>query len=276
MVFEETTKNGVTFGFAPGLGEGAVHGFSTRLGGVSVGVYESLNLGASRGDDPGAVRENYRRFRAAVGAGAGGMVFSSQVHGDAVRLCTRADAGAGVERPGVGDADGLVTDVPGLALVVFSADCLPILLHDPVRQVIAAVHAGWRGTAAGIAERAVEKMRDVYGCGAEDLRAAIGPGISKCCFETDEDVPNAMTRALGAGALKYIEMHEGGKFHVDLKGLNRLRLERAGLSQAHIAVSPDCTACRTDKYWSHRVTGGERGSMAAIIQLTQPKKTQTR
>ena len=266
MIFEETTKNGVTFGRAPGLGEGQTHGFSTRMGGVSKGIYESLNLGANRGDDPLAVKENYRRFRAALGA-EGEMVFASQVHGDCVRVCTSADGGAGADRPGGFEADGLVTDVPGLCLVVFSADCLPILLHDPVRRVAAAVHAGWRGTGLGIAERAVEKMREVYGCRAEDIRAAVGPGISQCCFETDEDVPNAMTRALGAGALKYIEIKDGGKFHVDLKGLNRLRLERAGVLEEHIAVSPDCTACRPDKYWSHRVTQGDRGSQAALIQL---------
>ena len=134
-------------------------------------------------------------------------------------------------------------------------------------RAAAAVHAGWRGTALGIAERAVEKMRDLYGCDPGNIRAAIGPCISKCCFETDEDVPNAMTAALGAGALKFIEMREGAKFRVDLKGLNALRLERAGLDPERIAVSPECTACRSDKYWSHRVTGGERGSQAAVIQL---------
>lgn len=267
MKFDETTVNGVTFGFAPELGRGAVHGFSTRLGGVSRGVYESLNLGANREDDPEAVRENYRRFCAAVGADVDNMVFAGQVHGDTVRLCTRADAGSGTSRPGEFDADGLITDVPGLALVVFSADCLPILLHDPVRRVAAAVHAGWRGTALGIVERAVEKMREIYGCRTEDIRAAVGPGISRCCFETGEDVPNAMTHALGAGALRYIEMRDGGKFHVDLKGLNLLRLKRAGVAEEQTAVSSDCTACRPDKYWSHRVSNGARGSQAALIQL---------
>lgn len=265
MEFKETTVNGVTYSHVPELG--AAHGFSTRLGGVSEGIFATLNLGANRGDDREKVRENYRRFCAAVGTDADHMVFSSQVHGDVVRVCTAADGGLGLSRMEDYEADGLVTDVPGLCLVVFSADCLPLLLHDPVRRVAAAVHAGWRGTALGIAERAVEKMRDLYGCDPGNIRAAIGPCISKCCFETDEDVPNAMTAALGAGALKFIEMREGAKFRVDLKGLNALRLERAGLDPERIAVSPECTVCRSDKYWSHRVTGGERGSQAAVIQL---------
>ena len=268
MNFSETTVNGIPFGWVPGLGPGVAHGFSTRLGGVSEGVYASLNLAPNRDDDPAHVRENVRRFCAALGADAGAMVFSSQVHGDTVRPCTSADAGYGLDRPVPYDADGLVTDVPGLALVVFSADCLPILLYDPVRRAVGAVHAGWRGTALGIVERAAEKLRDCYGCDPADIRAAIGPGISKCCFETHEDVPNAMTEAMGSAALPYIEVLPTGKFHVDLKGLNARRLERAGLSPEHIAVSPDCTACLPDKYWSHRVTRGVRGSQAALILLT--------
>ena len=153
-----------------------------------------------------------------------------------------------------------------MALVIFSADCLPVLLYDPVRRVIAAVHAGWRGTAAGIVERAVEKMA-FYGCRPADILAAIGPGISRCCFETHEDVPNAMTAALGVRATPFLSPIENGKFQVDLKGLNAMRLERCGLLSEHISVTADCTACLPEKYWSHRATGGVRGSQAAVIQL---------
>lgn len=246
---------------------GAAHGFSTRLGGVSEGIYASLNLGLSRGDDRDKVMENYRRFTAAIGANLDGLVLSSQVHGDVVRTVTTGDKGKGIFVKCDYEADGLITDVPGLCLAVFSADCLPILLYDPVRRVVAAVHAGWRGTAMGIVTRAVEKMRDVYGSAPADILAAIGPGISKCCFETDEDVPNAMTEAMGAAALHAMELRKSGKFHVDLKRLNALRLERAGLSAEHISISEDCTMCQHDKYWSHRYTRGQRGSQAAMIQL---------
>lgn len=245
---------------------GVVHGFSTRLGGVSTGIYESLNLGSTRGDDPEHVRENYRRFFTAVGADLSTVAMTNQVHSDVVRPVTAADIKADLLDPEPYEADGLVTDIPGVALVIFSADCLPVLLYDPVRRVIAAVHAGWRGTAAGIVERAVEKMT-FYGCRPEDILAAIGPGISRCCFETHEDVPNAMTAALGVRATPFLSPIENGKFKVDLKGINAMRLERAGLRPEHISVSADCTACLPEKYWSHRFTGGVRGSQAAVIQL---------
>ena len=267
MEFSQLTVSGVSFDAVPGLGDGVVHGFSTRLGGVSEGIFSSLNLGPNRGDDPARVRENFRRFCCAVGADPAAMVFAKQVHLDTVRPCTAADAGYGLDRNVDYEAAGLITDVPGLALVVFSADCLPILLHDPVRRVVAAVHAGWRGTALGIVERAVERMKEGYGCQASHIRCAIGPGISACCFETHADVPDAMTDALGQDALPYIQVMGEGKFKVDLKGINALRLRRAGVESEHIAISPDCTACRSDRYWSHRVTRGERGSQAALIAL---------
>lgn len=267
MNFTEKTIHGVLFSMADGFGEGARHGFSTRQGGVSQGIYESLNLGSNRGDDPEKVRENFTRFCAALDVDVEKLVFSSQVHGDTVRVCTAADAGTGLDKSVRYEADALITDVPGLALTVFTADCLPILLYDPDRAVIAAVHAGWRGTALGLVEKTVENMVNHYGCNAESILAAIGPGISACCFETHEDVPNAMTEALGSAALRFIEVREDGKFKVDLKGLNALRLERMGVRAANIALNEECTACLHDKYWSHRYTRGERGSMAAVISL---------
>ncbi len=269
MSMIESGRNGVPFLASEDFlrAGGVAHGFSTRAGGVSEGIYDSLNLGFCRGDDREKVLENYRRFTAAIGADYEGLVLSNQVHGDTVRTVTAADRGKGVHCKGDYEADGLITDVPGLCLTVFGADCLPILLYDPVRRVAAAVHAGWRGTANGIAAKAAAKMTELYGSRPEDILAAVGPGISQCCFETDEDVPNALTESLGAAALKYIALQDSGKFHVDLKGLNALRLERAGLERAHIAVSDACTMCRHEQFWSHRYTGGVRGSQAAMIQL---------
>ena len=268
MSFTQHEISGLVFRTADGLcaAGGAVHAFSTRLGGASGGLWASLNLGVTRGDDPGAVEENYRRIRSAMGGDpAGPLVKTSQVHGDVIRA-------VGPEGPFAGlhdrepECDGLITDVPGVTLAVYSADCIPVLLYDPVRRVIAAVHAGWRGTAAGIVERAVEKMA-FYGCRPSDILAAIGPGISRCCFETHEDVPNAMTAALGVRATPFLSPIENGKFKVDLKGINAMRLERCGLLSEHISVTDDCTACLPKKYWSHRATGGVRGSQAAVIQL---------
>ncbi len=263
----ETDINGLPLGMADGFGPGVRHAFSTRLGGVSEGPYAGLNLGVNRGDERARVEENFRLFCMAAGVDREKLVFSAQVHGDAVRVCTGADAGAGLAAAVPYEADALITDVPGLALTVFTADCLAILLYDEARRVVAAVHAGWRGTALGIVERTVERMTAHYGSDPATLLAAIGPGISRCCFETREDVPNAMTESLGAAALPFIEAKEGGRFLVDLKGINVLRLERAGLRTANIAVSDACTACRPERYWSHRVSDGPRGSMAAVISL---------
>lgn len=269
MEIMERTCNGVTFFSSDGMDAagGAAHGFSTRKGGVSRGMWESLNLGTARGDDPDHVRENYRRFLKAIGADGGRIAMTNQVHGGVVRCITTADVKADPYDKAGYEADGLMTDLPGVALVAYSADCIPILFYDPERRVIAAVHAGWRGTAAGIATAAVARMGDVFGCRPENILAAVGPGIGPDCFETHEDVPNAMTAALSTAVLQHIRIKENGKFAVDLKGINAMRLEQAGLDPAHIAVSRVCTSCDAEKFWSHRRLGTSRGSMAAAIQL---------
>lgn len=264
----DRTMGQIPFQISPQLEKrGIPHGFTTRLGGVSEGIYFSLNLGANRGDAPEKVRENYRRVCQALGIEAEKLVFSCQVHKDIVRPVTLSDAGKGLDRPVDYEADGLITNVPGLTLVVFGADCATILLGDPVKKVIAAVHAGWRGTAMGIAAQAVESMVRDYGCEREHILAAIGPCISQCCFETGPEVPQAMTEALGKEAEAYFAPGKNGKPHVDLKGLNALWLKRSGIMTTNIDISSDCTQCRPDKYWSHRHTKGERGSQAALISL---------
>jgi len=265
----ERTQHDVTYLAADGMEAvgGVAHGFSTRLGGVSQGMWAALNLGVSRGDNPDHVRENYGRFLAAIGAVEGKLVMTNQVHGGVVRVVTSADWKDDPYEKVSYEADGLMTATPGVTLMIFSADCIPVLLYDPVRKVIAAVHAGWRGTAEGVVTRAVERMKDVYGCRGRDLLAAVGPGICPNCFETHEDVPNAMMSSMGTAALPYMEIKENGKFAVDLKGLNARRLEQAGLDPANVAICDQCTACRPDRFWSHRKMGNNRGSMAAAIQL---------
>ena len=190
-----------------------------------------------------------------------------QIHSDIIRPVTRDDILDDPATPGVFQADGLVTDVPGVCLTIFSGDCIPVLLYDPVRRCIAAAHAGWRGTASGIVERAVEAMVDGYGCHTESILAAIGPGISKCCFETDGDVPAAMVSALGESARPFFAEGTGGKFKVNLKGMNALRLKNCGVLTTNVDISGDCTLCKPEKYWSHRYTKGQRGSQAALISL---------
>ncbi len=264
------TRRGVPFYACPDPAwAGAVHGFSTRRGGVSPAPWDSLNLGAGRGDAPERVAENFRRFCAAVGADADALVKNHQVHSAAVRPVTRDDASASPEEPGVVEADGLVTDEPGVCLTVFTGDCIPVLLYDPKRRCIAAAHAGWRGTAAGIALQAVRTMAETYGCDPGNILAAVGPGIGTCCFETHADVPDGLRDGLGADAEAFLHpIPESDKFFVDLKGANARWLQRAGVKPENIAVCPACTACDREDFWSHRLQGTARGSMASVIQLT--------
>lgn len=238
------------------------HCFTTRYGGVSTGHLASLNIGAHRGDDPENVAKNYRILGKELGFSEKDLVLTRQTHSDIIRTVTAEDAGKGLSHAAYPACDGLITNTPGIALAVFTADCTPILLWDSVTGSVGAVHAGWRGTAAGIAQKCAEAMVTNYGCDPKNIRAAIGPNIGACCFETDSDVPDAMTAALGEEAAPYIT-RTGSKFHLDLKAINALFLRRAGVT--HIEISACCTACEPERFWSHRVTQGKRGSQGAII-----------
>ena len=241
------------------------HAFTTRLGGVSGGIFDSLNLAQNRGDDEVNVRENYRRICRKIGILQESLVFTRQIHENTVKTVTREDAHALFAKTPY-ECDGLVTADPEVSLIISIADCVPVLLHDPVRGVIAAVHAGWRGTVKNICGVAVEKMAAELGCALGDIRAAIGPSISACCYETGAEVPEALFAAMGDGALSCVTAR-GEKYMVDLKRANRLFLQNAGLPEENIFVSEDCTMCKSDVYWSHRATHGQRGSQAAIITL---------
>ena len=268
MSFSLCKKGALEYWVCDGL-QGTVHGFSTRKGGVSPAPWDSLNLRPGQGDGPEKLRENYRRFFAALGLDETRAVLSQQTHTANIRTVTAEDAGKGLLRPrDYTDVDALITDVPGLPLTVFSADCGTVLLYDPVHQAIGAVHAGWRGCAAGIVEKTVAAMGAAYGSRPAELLAALGPCIGPCCFETDGDVPEAMQAALEADADTYITV-KGPKFHVDLAGLNRQWLLRAGLLPERIEVSGICTACRPDLFWSHRKMGDQRGVQVAVISLKE-------
>ena len=262
-------RRGVTFyACADPVWSGVHHGFSTRLGGVSPAPWDSLDLGANRGDSRENVAENFRRFCGALGTDPTAIIKYKQFHSCLVRPVTRADAVSDPADPGLFQADGLVTDEPGACLTVFSGDCIPILFYDPVHRCIGASHAGWRGAAAGIAARTVEAMEARFGSDPADILAAIGPGIGPCCFETHSDVPTALRAQMGEGAEDFIRALPGGeKFRVDLKGVNGRWLEQAGVKPEHIAICSACTACDLETFWSHRIQGQARGSMAAMIQL---------
>ena len=239
----------------------APHCFTTRLGGVSQGVLSSLNIAHHRGDTAENVAANYEILGNALGFSPKDLVLTRQTHSDMVRVVGPADA-KGLDHHQYPECDALITNCPGTGLVVFTADCTPILFWDPVTGAVGAAHAGWRGTASGIARKTVEAMQESFGCDPQNIRAAIGPNIGACCFETDGDVPQAMLEVFGEAARPHITQ-TGEKYHVDLKALNALHLRNAGVQSIEIAT--ECTFCQSHRFWSHRVTRGQRGSQGAII-----------
>lgn len=243
-------------------GISAPHCFTTRFGGVSSGHLESLNLSMSQGDAPENVAENYRRIGAVLGFAPEDVVMACQTHSHIVLQVGRKHRGAGLLREKLPECDALITNETGVALFVSTADCTPILLHDPVTGAVGAAHAGWRGTAAAIGAKTVQAMVAAYGCDPKNIRAAIGPNIGACHFETDSDVPQAMLAAYGAEAAAFINPR-GEKYYLDLKAINALSLRQVGVT--HIDISDACTVCQHSRFWSHRVTRGLRGAQGAII-----------
>ena len=244
------------------------HGFTTRHGGVSTGTLSSLNLAIRLEETEENVAENFRILGHALGFSNADLVLTRQTHSDIVRVVGRSDRNGCFHRD-YPECDALVTNDPGVALAVFTADCTPILFHDPVTGAVGAAHAGWRGTAQAIAEKVVQAMAAHFGSRPENIRAAIGPNIGWCHFETDADVPQAMIAAFGEEAEAFIRQ-KGEKYYLDLKQINALALRRAGVK--HIEISEDCTVCQCDRFWSHRATRGNRGSQGAVILCKEAGK----
>jgi YfiH family protein len=235
---------------------------------VSEGYFSSLNLGMHRGDDPQNVEKNYKIVSDALGFDLKKLVFSNQIHSDIVRVVTDKDCIGSLSHRDYPECDALVTNTSGVTLMVFTADCTPLLFHDPVTGAVGAAHAGWRGTAQNIGAKTVEAMVKNFGCKPSDIRAAIGPNLGQCHFETDLDVPAAMIAAYGDEVLPFISQ-KGEKYYPDLKAINALALRRAGVCQ--IETSTNCTWCESERFWSHRVTKGDRGSQGAIITCKEGK-----
>lgn len=247
------------------------HGFSTRLGGVSEGCYASMNLSFTRGDREEDVRENFRRIADAIGVRCEDMVFSQQTHTSNVRVVTEADRGMGITRPlAWQDVDGLVTDVPGICLVTFYADCVPLFFVDPVKKVIGLSHSGWRGTVAKIGKETVRKMREVYGCDPGDILAAVGPSICQDCYEVSEEVIRQFQEHFSEkdrASLFYKK--ENGKYQLDLWRANEMIFLESGIKTEHIAVTNICTHCNSEVLYSHRAMGDQRGNLAAFLALNE-------
>jgi YfiH family protein len=232
------------------------HGFSTRAGGVSPPPFDTLNLGGKWGDDPASVAENRRRLLSAVG-GPASMFTARQVHGANVVEVRAGDdprATADIE------ADALVTGEPGVAIGVFVADCIPALIADPHTGFVAAVHAGWRGTLAGVLPAAVRALA-ARGARPGDLRVALGPAIGPCCFEVGTDVAGQFD----ADVVRAAPSGRPDKRHVDLKAANRRLLQAAGVDPAGIDTSTDCTHCDRARFYSFRRDGSATGQLMGVI-----------
>ncbi len=262
------TKKQGTLEYLVAEGISAPHCFTTRFGGVSTGSQASLNIAFGRGDTMENVEKNLHILASALDFDPEKFVLTRQTHSDIVRVVTEADC-SGLCHRDYPECDALVTNSPGVALLVFTADCTPILLHDLVTGAVGAAHAGWRGTYQAIGAKTLQAMVDNLGCDPKNIRAAIGPNIGKCCFETDADVPEAMLSAFGEEIAPYIEK-KGEKYHLDLKAINAFILRRVGVQ--HIDISENCTMCEHDRFWSHRYTKGERGSQGAIIVCKEASK----
>ena len=247
------------------------HVFTTRYGGVSTGYLASLNLIGGHGDDPENIRENFRRVTALLGVGLDDCAVTKQVHRNDVRTVGLEDRHECLSDIPY-EADGIVTATQGLPLFCFTADCVPVLLCDPINSVIGSVHCGWRSSVTDILKNALVAMTGL-GANIKNIRAAIGPAIGKCCFETDADVPEAVIAWLGEkDAAPYIAHRPDGKYLVDLRGANGRRLAQLGVPSDQIDISEECTFCSHEKYFSHRYTKGRRGGQAACIMIPKPEE----
>ena len=248
---------------------GFVHGFSTRLGGVSEGIYSSMNLSFTRGDKEEAVRENYNRISAALGFSPEDIVTSDQTHTANVRVITAEDRGNGITKPRpYTDVDGMITNVPGLVLATFYADCVPLYFADPVHKAVGLFHSGWRGTAAGIGAVTVKELQKHYGTRPEDIYAAVGPSICQDCYEVSEDVILEFQKTFSRELWKDIFYRkENGKYQLNLWEANRQILLGAGILPEHISMPNLCTCCNPEFLYSHRASQGKRGNLGAFLGI---------
>ena len=244
------------------------HAFSTRLGGVSEGEFNSMNLAFNRGDDPDAVTENYRRLCQSAGFDFDTLTASAQDHHTFVRAVTKNDCGVGIYKPrDMQSVDALITNEQGVTLVTYYADCTPLFFVDAKNKAIGLAHAGWRGTVERIGEKVVEKMTALYGTDPSDIVAAVGPAISVCCYEVDLPVAERFLALEDLDASRFVFPKPGGKYMLDLLECNRQILVKAGVRAENITLSDLCTNCNSDLLWSHRATNGHRGTMCAFMCL---------
>ncbi len=248
------------------------HGFSTRLGGASSGCYGTMNLRLNSHDSMDNVRENYQRIADAIGFDLNGLVLTHQTHTTNIRVVTEADRGKGIwQKRDYADIDGLVTNVPGITLGTFYADCVPLYFYDPVHHAIGLSHSGWRGTVQRMGACTAARMAQEYGSNPEDLLVCIGPSICGDCYEVGAEVADAFRREFGEDVCRKQGivtpgMHEG-KYQLNLWKANEQVILEAGILPEHLAVTNICTRCNHELLFSHRVMGSERGNLGAFLGL---------
>ena len=268
---EVRQRDGVTYLSYPRLERESaiVHGFSTRLGGVSEGCLGSMNLSFSRGDNPENVLENYRRISRAIGFPVESIVTSDQTHTTNVRQVGKEDCGCGVLTPRTfHDIDGLITNEPGVTLATFYADCVPLYFYDPTHKAIGLAHSGWRGTVGKIGKKTVERMEETYGSNPADIRAVIGPSICQDCYEVSVDVIDEFRQAFSEESWPELFYEKAdGKYQLNLWKANELIFREASILPEHIAVTDLCTCCNPTLLFSHRASHGKRGNLGAFLML---------
>ncbi len=246
------------------------HMFTTREGGVSKDIYESLNLSFTRGDDETAVLENYRRVAQALGTSIDHIVTSDQTHTTNVRPVGKEDLGKGITCPrDYKDVDGMITDQPGVLLATFYADCVPLYFVDPVHKAIGLSHSGWRGTVGRMGQATVEAMERSFGSQPKDLLCAIGPSICQDCYEVSRDVAEAFIFAFPTHEKEILQAGALGKYQLDLWKANEIVLTEAGVLKEHIDLAGLCTCCNSSILFSHRASKGKRGNLGAFLMLTE-------
>lgn len=244
------------------------HCFTTRLGGVSEGIFESLNLSFSRGDKREAVEENFHRVAKALGTEYENFVFTDQTHTTNVIRVGKEDAGKGLTRErGYTDVDGLITNEPGIVLSTFYADCVPLYFVDSVHRAIGLSHSGWRGTVGRMGQVTLEAMRREFGTKPEEVICAIGPSICQSCYEISEDVAKEFQKEFPNYKKEILIDKGNGKYQLDLWRTNEIILLEAGVKPEHLAVTNICTCCNEKLLFSHRASHGKRGNLGAFLAL---------
>lgn len=244
------------------------HAFSSRLGGVSQGIYESMNLGFNTGDSYDNVLQNYGALCKALSINRDDLVLSDQQHDIKIMRVEEVDKGKGITKSkDYSCIDGLVTNKPGIPLVTFYADCVPLFFLDPVKKVVGMAHSGWKGTVNKIGKEMICKFVSDYRCNIGDILVGIGPSIGPCCYEVDEAVCQQFGKLDYVNSTASIKPQGNGKYIIDLWEVNKTLLISEGIKHQNITVTDLCTKCNKDIFFSHRGHSGKRGSLVGIIQL---------